>query len=73
MVQHELSCHRITEALQKHPCASAAPYCLWTENAGQIGFDMRTAPKGTDGAKELGNFLSLLVEAKFKSRWECVL
>lgn len=73
MVQHELSSHWVTGALQIHPCAPAAPYCLWTENAGQVGFGMRSPLKGTDGAKELGNLLSLLVEAKFKSRWECVL
>ena len=53
------------------PCCSILS--LWTENAGQVGFDTCTAPKGTDGAKESGNLLTLLVEAKFKSRWECIL
>lgn len=46
---------------------------MWTDSARQAVLDLCAALKGTDGAKGSGNVLALLAEAKFLSRWGCIL
>jgi len=60
----KLSSHPVTWVLPIHPYARAALYCL----CGQ-----KVLARLHDGGKESGNLLAFLVEAKFKSRWECIL